>query len=423
VDREAGTVRGRHALVACLVLATQAAAGEDYPALHARAAEAFGAGDMPAFRDAVGDALVLRPDYPPMLFNLAMAEARMGRGDEALALLGRLARMGLVMPADPEGFPSLAGRPEFDAVAEAFAANARPAGGAEQVARLEGETAFLPEGIAADPATGDLFIGSVREARIVRLDARTGRTTPFAGNDPERLWGVFGMRVAGRRLWVATSAVPQALGLPDSARGRAAVLVYSIDDGTLLFRCAREDQAVFGDVLPQAGGAWVSDSTGGVAFLAIGDCKWRTLVPAGRFVSPQGLTDGGPGRLIVADYRGGLFSVDTSTGEPRRLGGPHDLTLYGIDGLDRAGNWLVAVQNGLRPHRVLALRLSPGGDRITDWRVLAGALEVFDEPTLGVVDRGHFVFVANSGWERYGGEADPKGPPPLILSVPLPKEL
>jgi sugar lactone lactonase YvrE len=410
------------AATACLALALCAPArADDYAAIHARAAEAWQAQDMSAFRAAVVDALAVRPDYPPMLFNLALAESRLGHAAQAVRLLERLARMGLTVPANAATFPDLAGLPSFAAAAEALEANAEPLGAAVEAARVEDSTGFLPEGIAADPATGDLFVGSVRQARVVRIDAGTGESTDFAGSDPERLWGVFGMRVDGDVLWVASSAVDETPAAPETARGRAAVLGYDLADGALLFRCEFDGPAVLGDVLPEGEGAWVSDSIGGVWYVRARDCDWRELVPAGALVSPQGLAPGDAGHLLVADYRGGLYRVARDGGALARIDTPEDVTVYGIDGLDRRGEWLVAIQNGLAPHRVLALRLSAEGDRVLESRVLARALPDFDEPTLGVVHAGRFLFVANSGWYRYGPDPRPPGGPPVVLSVDLPK--
>jgi sugar lactone lactonase YvrE len=328
--------------------------------------------------------------------------------------------MGLTVPADPATFPDLADRAAFATVAEALAANAGPFGTAVEFARIEDSSGFLPEGVAVDPATGDLFVGSVRQARVVRIDPRTGESTDFAAGDPDRLWGVFGIRVEGDVLWVATSAVDEAAAAPEAARGRAAVLGYDLTDGGLLFRCEFDGPAVLGDVLPEGEGAWISDSTGGVWYVRARDCAWLEVVAAGALVSPQGLAPGDAGHLLVADYRGGLYRVAKDDGALERVDTPVDITVYGIDGLDRAGEWLVAVQNGLAPHRVIALRLSPDGRRILEGRVLARALPDFDEPTLGTIHGGRFLFVANAGWYRYGQDPHPPGGPPVVLSVDLP---
>ena len=83
---------------------------------------------------------------------------------------------------------------------------------------------------------------------------------------------------------------------------------------------------------------------------------------------------------------------------------PPFTSAYGIDGLYRHGNDLVAVQNGIRPHRVVAFSLSADGGSVTASRILASGLAEFDEPTLGVVHGGDFYFVANSHWNRFDRE-------------------
>jgi len=72
--------------------------------------------------------------------------------------------------------------------------------------------------------------------------------------------------------------------------------------------------------------------------------------------------------------------------------------------LYRHGNELIAIQNGIRPHRVVAYRLSDDGVSIEASRTLASNLPEFDEPTLGVVRGDDFYFVANSHWNRFDTE-------------------
>lgn len=410
----------RIAVLAVLLGAVAPAGAEDFAALHARAVEAWQAEDYAEFRAAVSDALALRPDYPPMLYNLALAEARLGRSGAALALLQRLAAMGLTVPADAEAFPGSAGDPHFERVIAALADNALPTGQSSTAITVTGEPGFLPEGIAVDPASGDIFLGSVRQARILRISGPDGEVAQFAGGTPERLWGVFGMAAADGLLWVATSGVPETLSLPPAAQGRAAVNGYRLEGGELAFHCAWPDKAVFGDLLLDRHGAWVSDSTGGVYLLERDGCRWTTRVAPGVLVSPQGIAPGREDELIVADYRGGLFRFAKAGGLPHRLALPAHVTGYGIDGLYRAGDWLIAVQNGLAPHRVLALALSGDGAGITEGRILASALPAFDEPTLGAVAGDHFLLVANAAWYRYGGADAAPGEPPVILALPLP---
>ena len=96
-------------------------------------------------------------------------------------------------------------------------------------------------------------------------------------------------------------------------------------------------------------------------------------------------------------------------------------TAYGIDGLYRHGNELIAIQNGIRPHRVVAFTLSADGRSVVSSRTLVSNLVEFDEPTLGVVHKDDFYFVANSHWNRFDREDRlPAGlSGPVILKIRL----
>ena len=66
---------------------------------------------------------------------------------------------------------------------------------------------------------------------------------------------------------------------------------------------------------------------------------------------------------------------------------------------------LIAIQNGINPHRVVRLSLNRNGDAVERFDVLEANNPLFDEPTLGVVVKDTFYYVANSQW----GAIDNKG--------------
>ena len=116
----------------------------------------------------------------------------------------------------------------------------------------------------------------------------------------------------------------------------------------------------------------------------------------------QGLVADKTGRyLYVSDYVGGLFRIALADNTVERVVADESTSLFGIDGLYRYGNKLIAIQNGIRPHRVIEFALSEDGLEVTDSRVLARNLPDFDEPTLGTIVGDEFFFVANSHWNRF----------------------
>jgi hypothetical protein len=123
----------------------------------------------------------------------------------------------------------------------------------------------------------------------------------------------------------------------------------------------------------------------------------------------------------VADYVGGLFRVRLSDYSVERVLSAESQSLFGIDGLYRYGDELIAIQNGIRPNRVIALTPAPDGITIISSRILARKLPEFDEPTLGTIVGDDFLFVANSHWNRFDRDGnlpdDLQGP--IILKIGL----
>jgi hypothetical protein len=76
--------------------------------------------------------------------------------------------------------------------------------------------------------------------------------------------------------------------------------------------------------------------------------------------------------------------------------------LEGIDGLVRSGRELIAIQNGTRPVRIIAIGLDLDGLRVGDIRVIEQVGEGWGEPTLGALVNGGLAYVADAQWERYG---------------------
>jgi len=168
---------------------------------------------------------------------------------------------------------------------------------------------------------------------------------------------------------------------------------------------------------------YTTDSVDGPVYrFSVSNSEFSTLVPRGVFGSPQGLVlDASGEHLYVADYIGGLYRVRLDDGTATRLAVPADISDYGIDGLYRHGNRLIAIQNGIRPHRVAALTLSTDGLAIESAEVLAMNLPEFDEPTLGTIVGDDFYFIANSHWNRF--DQDNKLPDdlsgPIVLKIKL----
>lgn len=395
---------------------------------HYRAAViAYREGDAPAFLRAARSARELRPDSPQAAYLLAAASAMNGGGEEALDLLQELASQELFYePGDEPAFVSLGLADRRPDLLARFASHGEPQGEVSVAFRLD-EDRFVPEGIAWDAQTQRFLLGSIHQARVLAVDTQ-GQAGEFITSGTGGLLSVFGMQIqASRRsLWIATAGLRETQGIDELWMGRAGLLEFDLDTGRprrafWLPEDGREH--VLGDLQLVEGGALTTDSlTGEVLQLEFDTGSFEIIVPAGVLVSPQGLVlADDTGFVFVADYRGGIFRLSLEDGVLNKLaeGGT---THHGIDGLYRRGEWLVAIQNGVRPNRVVALKLNAGETAVEDYRVLAAALPDFDDPNLGVIVNKHFHFIANSHWPQFDEQGGvPHGlSGPVVMSVELP---
>lgn len=88
----------------------------------------------------------------------------------------------------------------------------------------------------------------------------------------------------------------------------------------------------------------------------------------------------------------GIAAVDPQSGDARWLDTPDDISLYGVDGLYWHRGHLVAVQNGMRPWRLVQLELNAEQTAV----VAARRIEFANEdvtPTTGAIvgDVIHYV--------------------------------
>jgi hypothetical protein len=102
--------------------------------------------------------------------------------------------------------------------------------------------------------------------------------------------------------------------------------------------------------------------------------------------------------------------VELPDGTVQRLAGSRTMMLDGIDGLQRLGNELIGIQNGTRPMRIVAIKLSSDGRSARGLRVLWQRMPGAGEPTAGEISGGQLRFVANARWDLYAkGGALPEG--------------
>lgn len=405
---------------ALVLAAALPASADDYADARGELVAAYQAQDYAAMVVAARNSLEARPGYPGAMFNLALAQALYSNAPASLATLNDLLDMGIDFGADEmDQFAALQELPGWRAYTNRLAAIYRPVGTADVVLQLDIDR-FVPEGIAVN-GDGEIYLGSIHKGQLIRASKEVEVLSSRAGH-----WSVFGMRFhEDGGLWFASAAVAQMADAGED-EGRTGVFCIDVDTGELTHSAILPETAdaqLLGDLIIKDNIVFATDSLSGAVYRYDTEAReFTVIVGRGELDSPQGLAfDASGDFLYVADYIGGLFRVSLMDGSIIKVTVPHGFTDHGIDGLYRYNDELIAIQNGIRPHRVVAFRLSADGLAIEAVRTLASNHEAFDEPTLGAVRGDNFYFVANSHWNRFDAENRlPDGlTGPIVLKLSL----
>jgi hypothetical protein len=354
----------------------------------------------------------LRADAPVaarIAWGEAMAAQRKGALDSALRLAVRASDTWPMQPAYAAGVIRLATQ-QGDTAAQRHAESRLrhltlpPAPERSRAVVVSPDTTVFPEGLAADPSTGRLFVTSLAHRTVYRTSP-DGQWSRFLSLD--RLDAASPVAIvvdsARRELVVATSVVAEA-GTPTGAHG-SELIVARLDDGAVTQRTPLGDGTVMpGEItlLPD-GDLAVSDARRGAILVrsrATGVTRQYTH-PWLR--SPQGMVATRDGRrLVIADWSTGLLLLTRETGEVIRLQEPAGGSTLGIDGLTRAqsaeDDVLIGVQNGLGAPRIVRIVLGADDARIMAFEEIDRPAVVRGESTIGVMMNGVYWYVSSSHW-------------------------
>ena len=429
------------ALVAALGLAGMTSAPavpNDDPPKTARyyrqqAAAAYKAKDYALAIDNLKKALELIPDHPTLFYNIAAISALQGKKSDAIAGLTKVAAMGLALHPEKDGdFDSIKDSEEFKTALRKFESNKAPVINSTTAFTIH-EKGLITEGLAYDPVSETFFVSSVHKRRILAVN-KNGEAKTFAGEEAG-LWSVLGMKVDAKRrlLWATTTAFPQMVNFNKDEENTSAVLKFDLKTGKLIKRYVLPNKPKghgLGDLtIDTNGNVFTTDSLTPAVYVIHPQKdeekdEIELFLENDGFISPQGLAFSGDERhLFMADYSTGLFDIDVRTKKVVHLPPLEGATLLGIDGLYFYGGSLIGVQNGIAPWRLVRIVLSDDFKRVERLQVIEANNPVFDEPTLGVIVKDSFYFIANSQW----GLVDDKGQlgpadklaDPIILKMKL----
>jgi hypothetical protein len=368
------------------------------------ATAALASGDTLAAADSVVAAARAWPAQPAYWLAAARWQAQARRPAAALEALATLTTLGGHWRADDPRLAPLTSDPRFRAL------RPPPRELRSLVVASLPDPDFHPEGVAWDPRTQRLFVGSVHRGTVVMIDS-TGVVHTFLPGGTAGLRAVFGVLVDTTRnvLWVSSADVPERAGGAATPRVPPAVYAFSLTTGALVRRVGFPDTLphLIGElVLAPDGGVWGTDSESPTIYRVPDDPTRGELERAPfthrDWVSLQGLAFSTDGQQAwLADWTTGLYHLNLARGRVTPVAAGPGMTLLGIDGLYRTGEGhFLAIQNGIASPRVIAIDLQRDG-------LAVRALRALDhppgegEPTLGTVTPQGLLFVSGSLWPFY----------------------
>lgn len=369
-----------------LILLCAAAALAEPIAVYDQAIDAREHHDAQRFTQLTSQLLDYAPRSPPLRFLRAEALAMSGRTEPALAQLRWLATNGYHYAFwERDSFASLPATATA-ALRAATTKNGKPAGTIARIVRLDRDD-LDPEGI--DEFGQDWIVGSMTNGNLYRID-RSGATTV--------LWRetAVGRRLFGVRHDPQRNLVWACSNGPDDRHAQPELLRIALEPLAVTRWPVPDPLALCNDIalLPD-GAVALSDSQRGAVWRLDRSGQLRILAAPGTFGYPNGIAYLAESQqLVVADLRG-LWTIDLAQG---RVAGIAEQATFsgGIDGLYAIDGELVAIQNGVRPQRVLRIALSPGAAKVKRVTVIAANLPELAAMTTAAVAGERITVLAGS---------------------------
>jgi sugar lactone lactonase YvrE len=393
-----------------------------------QAAAAYKARDYTAAIENLQKAAELIPDHPTITYNLACVYSLAGKKQEALSALSSVADMGVIIQAEKDNDLALIkDTPEFKLILARFEKSKAPIIHSSPGFTVH-EKGLITEGLAYDPVEETFYVSSVHKRKILAV-LKNGAVTTFA-SETDGLFSVLGMTVDPKRrhLWVTTTAFPQMINFKKEEDGTSAVCKFDLRTKKLLKRYVllnSPKKHALGDLTVQSNGDVFTTDSLSPAVYVIHPQKdeIELFLEDPLFGSPQGLSFSNDERhLFMADYSTGLFDIDVTTKRVSHFTPLAGATMLGIDGLYFYKGSLIGVQNGVTPQRVVRISLSKNFKQAVRLEVIEANNPVFLEPTLGVLVKDTFYFIANSQWplvDDNGKLAEDKLQEPAVLKIKL----
>jgi len=414
-------------LVTALCIVCADAQSPTIPVLNQQAVAAYQAKDYPTFLAVEKQILTLSPGDTRAIYNAACGEALAGHAVAAVQLLDQLLALKIDPAADND--KDLAGirdTAEWKQFQQRLATLRQPLVHSS-VAFVLADKGLLATSIAVDEVTGDTYIGSSRERKILRR-SKDGVVSDFA-TEKDGLTGVWNLLVdpVRKQLIASTAAAPFMLDFKQEDAGNSGLCIFDLVTGKLVRKAFLPPgkHLLGAAAVDTRGNIFVVDSASAEIYrLRRASSELELFISSLVFRAPKGLALSEDERtLYVSDYVDGIFALEMLSNDRYHLEPPAQSWIAGLEGLTRVPDGFIAVESAVQPNRVIRLRLDAKAQAIASVETLESNHPDYSGPVQGVVSGGDFVYIANSQFAavnmKTGAFAGDKARPTTVLRLPL----
>ncbi len=396
---------------------------EDLPGLQKLAIQSYEDGNYLRFVQATIKLREKRPYEPQYLVGMVVGAALLGRTNTAYNYMHVMQQQGLSYDFNStEDTQSIRNTEVYDYLNDLLVKAGDPMGQG-RVAFVLPDASVQPEAISWDGKRGEFLIGTIESGALLAVTPGGKVEELLRSTNENGLLAINGIAVdqAHERLWLTTAGVPGFKGVIPTELGRGALLEFNLETLELLQRYDVPVDGlphVPGSVVVTAGGdVYLIDRAVQMVFRKRVDDKNLELYMVSKDLAgfrDLALSDKGD-KLYLADSALGIAVVDLAKDTLTMLHGPETMNLGGLSGLMYSEGDLFVLQNGIKPQRLLRLKLDASGTNVVEVLPLAVALKEFDAPAFGTIQGGTVYYFAAGNVPGVNREPAPV----VVLKTPV----
>lgn len=336
--------------------------------------------------------------------KLLHAETLMANGkiDEASEIYSNILKSGNSL--DQELLDNIKEVKDYELLISLNEQNKQPLSRSTVVKELE-EKAIIPEGIAVNENTGDIYLSSTYKRKIIRIKP-DGTVEDFVSSKQDGLYSTLGMEVneTTNELWVISAAIHKYLPMLDGEEEnliKSKIYRYNLQDGTIMkvYSFDTDEPIAFNDLtISRSGDVFITESMTPAVYKIAADTDEIELFYQEETFNTfyNGLALSSDESTLFVARSNGIVRLDPDSGEfLDELHHADTISLQGIDGMSYYNGSLICHQTSTIGG-IEMYQLSEDNSRVIGRHTLESWNDYFDQASTGEIYNGKYIYIANA---------------------------